>query len=81
MLGAFCRNTSTSFGSTTIVSYVSIASVNSIVACAGSNLAGVNAVLEERGLPELLRSLKLLGAVDIIFVMLGVWLFAYVVED
>jgi len=25
--------------------------------------------------------LKLLGAVDIIFVMLGVWLFAYVVED
>jgi len=45
------------------------------------SLAGINAVLEERGLPELLRSLKLLGAVDIIFVMLGVWLFAYVVED
>jgi heme exporter protein B len=45
------------------------------------SLAGINAVLEGRGLPELLRALKLLGAVDIIFVMLGVWLFAYVVED
>src|SRR5207245_9949494 len=38
------------------------------------SLAGVNAVLEERGLPELLRSLKLLGAVVIIFVLFGLGL-------
>jgi heme exporter protein B len=45
------------------------------------SLAGIGAVLEGRGLIELLRSLKLLGAVDIIFVMLGAWLFVYVVEE
>ncbi len=45
------------------------------------SLAGITAVLDGRGLTELLRSLKLLGAVDIIFVMLGMWLFEYVVED
>jgi heme exporter protein B len=45
------------------------------------SLAGIGAVLDGRGLIELLRSLKLLGAVDIIFVMLGAWLFAYVVEE
>lgn len=45
------------------------------------SLAGIGAVLDDRGLTELLRSLKLLGAVDIIFLMLGVWLFAYVVEE
>ena len=45
------------------------------------SLAGIGAVLDDRGLTELLRSLKLLGAVDIIFAMLGMWLFAYVVEE
>jgi heme exporter protein B len=45
------------------------------------SLAGIGAVLDDRGLPELLRSLKLLGAVDIIFAMLGMWLFAFVVEE
>jgi len=45
------------------------------------SLAGIEAVLDDRGLTELLRSLKLLGAVDIIFAMLGMWLFAYVVEE
>ena len=45
------------------------------------SLAGITAVLDGQGLTSLLRSLKLLGAVDIIFLMLGVWLFAYVVEE
>lgn len=45
------------------------------------SLAGIGAVLDDRGFTELLRSLKLLGAVDIIFAMLGMWLFAYVVEE
>jgi len=45
------------------------------------SLAGIEAVLENRGLIDLFLSLKLLGAVDIIFVVLGVWLFAYVVEE
>ncbi len=45
------------------------------------SLAGIEAVLDDRGLTELLRSLKLLGAVDIIFGMLGMWLFAFVVEE
>ena len=45
------------------------------------SLAGITAVLDGQGLTLLLRSLKLLGAVDIIFLMLGVWLFAYVVEE
>jgi heme exporter protein B len=45
------------------------------------SLAGITAVLEGRPFTELLRSLKLLGAVDIIFVMLGMVLFAYVVEE
>jgi heme exporter protein B len=45
------------------------------------SLAGIGAVVDGREVTELFRSLKLLGAVDIIFVMLGVWLFAYVVEE
>ncbi len=45
------------------------------------SLSGMDAVLDGRGLTELLRSLKLLGAVDIIFLMLGLWLFPYVVEE
>jgi heme exporter protein B len=45
------------------------------------SLAGITAVLDGQGWTSLLRSLKLLGAVDIIFLMLGVWLFAYVVEE
>jgi heme exporter protein B len=45
------------------------------------SLAGMQAVLDGRGLTELLRSLKLLAAVDIIFLMLGIWLFPYVVEE
>lgn len=45
------------------------------------SLAGMQAVLEGQGLAELLRSLKLLAAVDIIFLMLGIWLFPYVVEE
>lgn len=45
------------------------------------SLAGISAVLDGRGLADLLRSLKLLGAADIIFLMLGMWLFPYVVEE
>lgn len=45
------------------------------------SLAGMQAVLDGGGLTGLLRSLKLLGAVDIIFLMLGIWLFPYVVEE
>jgi len=45
------------------------------------SLAGINAVLEDRPGSGLVHALNLLGAVDIIFVMLGVWLFAYVVEE
>ena len=45
------------------------------------SLSGVGAVLEGRDLAELFRSLKLLAAVDIIFVMLGMGLFPYVVEE
>ena len=44
------------------------------------SLAGMASALDGR-LTELLRSLKLLAAVDIIFLMLGVWLFPYVVEE
>jgi len=44
------------------------------------SLAGMAAALDGR-LTELLRSLKLLAAVDIIFLMLGIWLFPYVVEE
>ena len=45
------------------------------------SLSGMDAVLDGRGLAEILRPLKLLGAVDIIFLMLGIWLFPYVVEE
>lgn len=45
------------------------------------SLAGASAILEGRALVELSRSLKLLGAFDIIFVILGMWLFQYVVEE
>ena len=45
------------------------------------SLAGMAAVLDGGGLSELFRSLKLLAAVDIIFLMLGIWLFPYVVEE
>jgi heme exporter protein B len=45
------------------------------------SLAGITAALEGRGVPELFRSLKLLGAADIIFVTLGMVLFPYVVEE
>ncbi len=45
------------------------------------SLAGIDAVLEDRAVSELFQTLNLLGAVDIIFVMLGMWLFAYVVEE
>lgn len=44
------------------------------------SLAGMAAALDGR-LTDLLRSLKLLAAVDIIFLMLGIWLFPYVVEE
>jgi heme exporter protein B len=44
------------------------------------SLAGMAAALDGR-LTELLRSLKLLAAVDIIFLMLGIWLYPYVVEE
>jgi heme exporter protein B len=45
------------------------------------SLAGLSAVVEGRPISELFRSLKLLAAVDIIYVVLGAWLFEYVVED
>ncbi len=45
------------------------------------SLAGIDAVLEDRPGSGLVHALNLLGAVDIIFVMLGMWLFAYVVEE
>ena len=45
------------------------------------SLAGVTAVLAGGPWSDVVPSLKLLGAVDIIFVMLGMWLFPYVVEE
>jgi len=45
------------------------------------SLAGIGAVLEGAAFSELARSLKLLGAFDIIFLILGTWLFEFVVEE
>lgn len=45
------------------------------------SLAGISAVLAGAPFAELFRSLKLLGAFDIIFVILGMWLYEYVVEE
>ena len=45
------------------------------------SLAGLNAAIDGRAISEIQRSLKLLAAVDIIYLVLGMWLFEYVVED
>lgn len=45
------------------------------------SLAGITMVLEGRGWGALAGPLKLLGAFDIIFVILGAWLFEYVVDE
>ena len=45
------------------------------------SLAGIGAILEGRPLADLFRSVKPLAAVDVIFVVLGMWLYEYVVEE
>jgi heme exporter protein B len=45
------------------------------------SLAGIAAVLDGRPLADLVRSSNMLAAVDIIFVVLGMWLYGYVVEE
>jgi heme exporter protein B len=45
------------------------------------SLSGLALVLRDAPLGDLARALKLLVAVDIIFVMLGAWLFPFVVEE
>ena len=45
------------------------------------SLAGMDAGVDAAGVRLLWGSLKLLLAVDIIFLMLGIWLFPYVVEE
>jgi heme exporter protein B len=45
------------------------------------SLAGLDAVLGGAPLSQVLRSLKLLAAVDIIWLMLGAWLYPYAVEE
>ncbi|HKV44052.1 MAG TPA: heme exporter protein CcmB [bacterium] len=45
------------------------------------SLTGIGAVLDGRPLADLFRSAKLLGAVDVVFLVLGIWLFEYVVEE
>jgi len=45
------------------------------------SLAGIAAVLDGRALADLVRSANMLAAVDVIFVVLGMWLYGYVVEE
>jgi heme exporter protein B len=45
------------------------------------SLAGIAAVLDGGGMPALLGPGKLLAAFDIVFVILGTWLYAFVVEE
>jgi len=45
------------------------------------SLAGITAVLEGAGLRELGRTLGMLAAFDVIFLILGVWLYGFVVDE
>jgi len=45
------------------------------------SMAGLNAAIDGGAMGEIQRSLKLLAAVDIIYLVLGMWLFEYVAED
>jgi len=45
------------------------------------SLAGIAAVLDGRALADLFRSTNMLASVDVIFVVLGMWLYGYVVEE
>jgi heme exporter protein B len=45
------------------------------------SLAGLNAAIDGGAMSQIQRSLKLLAAVDIIYLVLGMWLYEYVAED
>ncbi|TMI78133.1 MAG: heme ABC transporter permease, partial [Bacillati bacterium ANGP1] len=45
------------------------------------SLAGIAAVLDGRALADVFRSSNMLASVDIIFVVLGMWLYGFVVDE
>jgi heme exporter protein B len=45
------------------------------------SLAGLNAAIDGGAMSQIQRSLKLLAAIDIIYLVLGMWLYEYVAED